>query len=102
MIWTTCRHLVVNSPTGKGKFVDAVMENGLHKEAVQAYLATTAYVDAQMGRVLDALESSPYKDNTIVVFLTDHGFHLGEKHHWQKATLWEEATHVLLTIRFQV
>mgnify|MGYP001814833076 FL=1 len=84
---------------GKGKFVDAVLEHGLHKEAVQAYLATTAYVDTQMGRVLDALESSSHKDNTIVVFLTDHGFHLGEKHHWQKATLWEEATHVLLTVR---
>lgn len=84
---------------GKSKFVDAVLKNGLHKEAVQAYLATTAYVDAQMGRVLDALENSPYKDNTIVVFLTDHGFHLGEKHHWQKATLWEEATHVLLMFR---
>ncbi len=83
----------------KGRFVDAVLENGLHKEAVQAYLATTAYVDAQMGRVLDALEDSSHKDNTIVVFLTDHGFHLGEKHHWQKATLWEEATHVLLMVR---
>lgn len=84
---------------GKGRFVDSVMEHGLHKEAVQAYLATTAYVDAQMGRVLDALDSSPHKDNTIVVFLTDHGFHLGEKHHWQKATLWEEATHCLLMFR---
>ncbi len=84
---------------GKGKFVDAVLEHGLHQEAVQAYLATTAYVDAQMGRVLDALDNSSHADNTIVVFLTDHGFHLGEKHHWQKATLWEEATHVLLTIR---
>jgi arylsulfatase A-like enzyme len=52
-----------------------------------------------MGRVLDALEESPYRDNTIVVFLTDHGFHLGEKHHWQKATLWEEATHCLLMFR---
>ena len=83
----------------KGKFVDSVLENGLHKEAVQAYLATTAYVDAQMGRVLDALENSPHADNTIVVFITDHGFHLAEKHHWQKATLWEEATHVLMTIR---
>lgn len=83
----------------KGKFVDAIFEHGLHKKAVQAYLATTAYVDVQMGRVLDALEKSPYKDNTIVVFLTDHGFHLGEKHHWQKATLWEEASHSLLTIR---
>ena len=84
---------------GKRKFVDAVHEHGLHKEAVQAYLATTAYVDTQFGRVLDALKESPYNDTTIVVFLTDNGFHLGEKHHWQKATLWEEATHILLTIR---
>lgn len=84
---------------GKRKYVDAVFGHGLHKEGVQAYLATTAYVDAQMGRVLDALDKSPYRDNTIVVFLTDHGFHLGEKHHWQKATLWEEATHSLLMIR---
>ena len=72
---------------GKRRFVDSVLEHGLHKDAVQAYLATTAYVDAQMGRVLDALDRSPHQDNTIVVFLSDHGFHLGEKHHWQKATL---------------
>lgn len=84
---------------GKRKYVDAVFGHGLHKEGVQAYLATTAYVDTQMGRVLDALDKSPYRDNTIVVFLTDHGFHLGEKHHWQKATLWEEATHCLLMFR---
>lgn len=84
---------------GKSKFVDAVLEHGLHKQAVQAYLATTAYADAQIGRVLNALEKSPYKNNTIVVFLTDNGFHLGEKHHWQKATLWEEATHCLLMFR---
>ena len=85
--------------SGKSRFVDAVLEHGLHKQAVQAYLATTAYADAQIGRVLDALEQSPYQKNTIVVFLTDHGFHLGEKHHWQKATLWEEATHCLLMFR---
>jgi len=84
---------------GKSKFVDAVLEHGLHKQGVQAYLATTAYADAQMGRVLDALDKSPYRDNTIVVFLTDHGFHLAEKHHWQKATLWEEATHSLMMMR---
>jgi arylsulfatase A-like enzyme len=84
---------------GKSEFVDQVLEHGLHQQAVQAYLATTAYADAQMGRVLDALEKSPYKDKTIVVFLTDNGFHLGEKHHWQKATLWEEATHILLMFR---
>lgn len=84
---------------GKSKFVDAVFKAGLHKDAVRAYLATTAYADAQFGRVLQALEESPHRDNTIVVFLSDHGFHLGEKRHWQKATLWEEATHCLLTIR---
>jgi arylsulfatase A-like enzyme len=89
----------VKMTVSKGKYVDAIMKAGLHKEGVRAYLATTAYVDFHMGRILDALEKSPYKDNTIVVFLTDHGFHLGEKHHWQKATLWEEATHSLLMFR---
>ena len=63
---------------GIGSFADKVIKSGQHKEAVQAYLATTTYVDTQFGRVLDALETSPYKNNTIVVFLTDHGFHLGE------------------------
>ncbi len=85
--------------SGKSKFVDSVFESGLHRDAVRAYLATTAYVDAQLGRVLKALDEGPHRDDTIVVFLSDHGFHLGEKHHWQKATLWEEATHCLLTIR---
>ena len=84
---------------GIGSFADKVIESGKLEEAVQAYLATTTYVDTQIGRVLDALENSPYKDNTIVVFLTDHGFHLGEKHHWQKTTLWEEGTHTLLMFR---
>ena len=84
---------------GIGSFADKVIKSGKHKEAVQAYLATTTYVDTQFGRVLDALENSPCKDNTIVVLLTDHGFHLGEKHHWQKTTLWEEGTHTLLMFR---
>jgi arylsulfatase A-like enzyme len=84
---------------GVGGFADKVIKSGKHKEAVQAYLATTSYVDTQIGRVLDALEESPYKDNTIVVFLTDHGLHLGEKLHWQKTTLWEEGTHTLLMFR---
>jgi arylsulfatase A-like enzyme len=84
---------------GKAKFVDQVIEGGFHKEAVRAYLAATAYADAQMGRVLDALEKSPYRDNTMVMLMSDHGFHLGEKHRWQKSTLWEEATHCLLMCR---
>jgi arylsulfatase A-like enzyme len=84
---------------GKSKFVEQVLENGLHKQAVQGYLASTAYSDAQMGRVLDALDKSPYRDNTIVVLISDNGFHLAEKSHWQKATLWEEATHTLMMFR---
>ncbi|MCK4960660.1 MAG: sulfatase, partial [Planctomycetes bacterium] len=84
---------------GKSKFVEQVLDHGLHKQGVQGYLATTAYADAQIGRVLDALDKSPYRDNTIVVFMTDHGFHLAEKSHWQKGTLWEEATHCLLMFR---
>jgi arylsulfatase A-like enzyme len=84
---------------GVGSFADKVIKSGKHKEAVQAYLATTTYVDTQIGRVLAALDNSSYKDNTIVVFLTDHGLHLGEKLHWQKTTLWEEGTHTLLMFR---
>jgi arylsulfatase A-like enzyme len=60
--------------------------------SVQAYLASIAFADVQVGRVLDALDASPYADNTIVVLWGDHGWHLGEKHHWRKFSLWEEAT----------
>ena len=56
-------------------------------------------MNVQHGRVLDALAKSPYKDNTIVIFLSDHGFHLAEKDHWQKGTLWEEATNSMLMFR---
>lgn len=69
-----------------------VMESGRWKEAVQAYLAAISYLDGQVGRVLDALEKSPYRDNTIICLWGDHGWHLGEKEHWRKFALWEEAT----------
>jgi arylsulfatase A-like enzyme len=72
-----------------------VMEAGgeqAWKKVVQAYLACTAYVDAQVGLVLDALEKSPHKDNTIVIFFGDHGWHLGEKERFGKTALWEEGT----------
>ena len=84
---------------GKRRFVDDVIEKDLLKRGVQAYLATTSYADAQIGRMLDALAVSPYRDNTLVMLMSDHGFHLGEKNHWQKGTLWEEATHCLLMVR---
>ena len=68
------------------------------RHAVQAYLASTSFADHCLGRVLDALEASSHKDNTIVVLFSDHGFHLGEKNHWAKRTLWEDGTRVPLVI----
>jgi arylsulfatase A-like enzyme len=70
----------------------AMVQSGRWKEAVQAYLATIAYMDMNLGRVLDALERSAYRDNTVIVLWGDHGWHLGEKSHWRKFALWEEAT----------
>lgn len=74
----------------------AMLHSGRWKEAVQAYLAAIAYCDAQIGRLLDAYDQSPYKENTIIVFWSDHGWHLGEKEHWRKFALWEEATRMPL------
>ena len=69
-----------------------VVRHGQWQRAVQGYLASIAFADAQIGRVLDALDASPHADNTIIVLWTDHGWHLGEKQHWRKFALWEEAT----------
>ena len=68
------------------------------KKLVQAYLACTSFADDCVGHVLDALERSPYRDNTIVVLVSDHGWHLGEKNHTQKFTLWERATRSVCVI----
>jgi arylsulfatase A-like enzyme len=69
-----------------------MQRTGRWKEAIQGYLAAVSYADFEIGRVLDALDKSPDRDNTIVVLWGDHGWHLGEKHHWRKFALWEEAT----------
>ena len=74
------------------------VENKKWKHAVQAYLATVTFVDYQVGRVLDALEASPHAGNTIVVLLSDHGWHLGEKERWAKRSLWERSTRVPLIV----
>ncbi|MEE8452364.1 MAG: sulfatase [Thermoguttaceae bacterium] len=71
-----------------------VLAHGQWEKAVQGYLASITYADGQLGRLMDALDASPYAKNTIVVLWTDHGWHLGEKHHWRKFTLWEEAGRV--------
>jgi arylsulfatase A-like enzyme len=69
-----------------------VLRSGRWKEAIQAYLAAVSYLDGQVGRVLDALERSSYRQNTVICLWGDHGWHLGEKEHWRKFALWEEAT----------
>lgn len=74
----------------------AVVEHGKQRSLTQAYLASISFVDHCVGIVLDALKSSPHADNTLVVLWSDHGFHLGEKQHWAKRTLWEESTRVPL------
>ena len=71
---------------------ESMVQSGRWKEAVQAYLATISYLDTQLGRVLDALDRSAYRENTVVLLFGDHGWSLGEKHHWRKFALWEEAT----------
>jgi len=69
-----------------------IVESGRWKEAVQGYLAAITYADTMIGRLIDALDKSEHADNTIVVLWGDHGWHLGEKEHWRKFALWEEAT----------
>ncbi|MHC4118914.1 MAG: sulfatase [Planctomycetota bacterium] len=67
---------------------------GTWKEAVRSYQACATFADAQVGRILDALDKSIHADNTIIVLWSDHGYHLGEKQHWEKFALWEKTNHV--------
>jgi arylsulfatase A-like enzyme len=69
-----------------------MLKSGRWKDAIQAYLATCAYTDMNLGRLLAALDKSPARDNTIIVFWGDHGWSFGEKQHWRKFALWEEPT----------
>jgi arylsulfatase A-like enzyme len=75
-----------------------VQTNDQWKPLVQSYLACVSFVDHQVGRVLDALDASWQADNTIVVFYSDHGFHLGEKEHFAKRTIWQDGSGVPLII----
>jgi len=70
--------------------------NELAKEIMEAYFATTTFMDAQIGRILKKLKQTGLDKNTIVVFTSDHGYHLSEHGHWQKQTLFDNATRVPL------
>ncbi|MFD2863188.1 sulfatase [Mucilaginibacter antarcticus] len=74
---------------------DIMKKSGKWKEIVRSYLACISFMDYNFGRIIAALDSSAYKNNTIVVVSADNGFHMGEKKHFAKFALWEQTTHIL-------
>ncbi len=79
--------------------VNGQMNETQEKKAVAAYYASVSYMDAQVGKVLKTLEEEGLEDNTIVVFTSDHGFHLGEHSFWMKVSLHEESVRVPMIIK---
>ena len=84
---------------GNRVYFDVLEKYGQHKQAVQAYLASIAYMDALIGRLMRGLKKSGHAENTIVVFWSDHGWHLGEKDNYRKFSLWEESCRVPFIIK---
>ncbi len=68
------------------------------REAIRGYYASISFLDAQVGRLLDAVDRLGFAQNTVIVMWADHGFHLGEHGQWMKQTLFEQASHVPLLI----
>lgn len=78
--------------------VAATVGAGEHARYVQGYLAAISFADAMLGRLLDALADSAIAEDTVVVLWSDNGYHLGEKEHFGKVTLWDEAARTLLLV----
>lgn len=87
------------APRNSDLFIGRESTPELSREMKRAYWASTSFMDAQVGRVIDALEKNGLKENTIIVFWSDHGYHLGEKGKWSKAySLYELGLRVPLLI----
>jgi len=91
--------LVANRPYARLRW-EIIKQGGepLWRQWLQAFLASIAFMDDQLGRVFDALEASGQMENTVVIFTSDNGYHMGEKECLFKATLWEESDRVPLVI----
>nr|WP_081596296.1 sulfatase-like hydrolase/transferase [Rhodopirellula baltica] len=89
----------IGQRAARNRYFAHIQKQDQWKQGIQGYLASIHFADAMLGRVLDALESGPNADNTIVVLWSDHGWQLGEKEHWQKYTPWRGVTRVPLMIR---
>ncbi len=77
---------------------EQITGEGLWKQGIHAYLANLSYADYNVSIVLDALENSPYAENTIVLFMGDHGWHLGEKNRWSKHDVYDQANRTTFII----
>jgi len=84
---------------GPNRYLAHIRAHKQWKRGIQGYLASIAFADAMVGRVVEALENGPNRADTIVVLWSDHGWHLGEKQHWQKYTAWRVCTRVPLIVR---
>ena len=78
--------------------VNMQMDESKQKKAIAGYFAAVSYMDAQVGKVLDALEAAKLSEKTIIIFSSDHGFHLGEHDFWAKVSLLDESSQVPLII----
>lgn len=83
----------------RNRYFPHIQAHGQWKAAIQGYLASIHFADAMLGRVLDALDAGPHREDTVVILWSDHGWHLGEKEHWQKFTGWRACTRVPLMVR---
>ncbi|MBY0506093.1 MAG: sulfatase [Bryobacteraceae bacterium] len=77
---------------------DMGMNDADKREALRGYYASISYMDSLVGEVLDALNRSKQAERTVIVFWSDHGWHLGEHHRWQKRSLFEESSRVPLIV----